>query len=179
MAQETELVELDYESGTLNNAAQSICVVGDTIYIAGWYQNGTVPRACYWVNGKKYDLEVDDTSSSSYAYSIKVINGIIFTVGIDNAKACFWLNQNKSYMGDKVIQESNDIFINQISSSIHEIYIGGMNMIDEACYWKDGEIYDLSCKNKDLEKYILSLLDYLNLEYYRPDCKPKLREKQL
>jgi hypothetical protein len=41
----------------------------------------------------------------------------------------------------------------------------------------EGDIYQLKNKDKALEDAILLLLDHFELEYYHPDCKPKLKEK--
>lgn len=120
-------------------ASYSIKIIGNNVYNCGIVSPSTI-NACYWINKKRYDLEVNGPTFPSVAYNLIVNSGIVFSVGIDNAEACFWFNQKKSSLN---INTPYCIFIDQISTSKHITYIGGINLLGFACYWKDGEIIDL------------------------------------
>lgn len=140
-----ELVELENDN-IANNEVLSIYVVGKNVYSCGYYNNGAVNKACYWINKKKYDLDLDPLAISSRANSIKVKSGVVFTAGTitigANAFPYFWVNQSKSTIN---IKSANSIFIDQISSTKHSICVGGSNLKTDAqaCFWKDGQITDL------------------------------------
>lgn len=137
-----EQIDLEYVLGTNNSIAYSIYILGDDVYACGHYDNGTTARACYWINEKRYDLEVDDPASASYSFSIKENNGVVFVAGVADGKANYWINQNKNVLN---IDTAKTIYIRQLSSSKHDIYIGGINLKNpsQACYWKNGYIVDL------------------------------------
>ncbi|NLJ04962.1 MAG: hypothetical protein GX435_04530, partial [Exilispira sp.] len=62
-----------------------------TVYIAGYYNNGSEDIACYWKDETKVDLE---TSSKSKANSIYVSGSDIYVAGYyyngTNNIACYW-----------------------------------------------------------------------------------------
>ena len=143
--------KVDLESNNSWGIAYSIFVVGDTVYTCGFDQNPpTVPiRACYWKNKNKYILEAKNPSNvDSQARQIIAKNGVIFIAGIDDRDidsdydAVNWIGQNSSGLSAGSISQAQSIFINQLSSTHHVMYIGGIND-GQACYWKDGQIFNL------------------------------------
>ena len=74
---------IDLENATAASSAYSIFVLDKNVYSCGYY-SPTTQNACYWINGKQYHLEMINTAVDYYTYSIKVISGMIFTVGYDS-----------------------------------------------------------------------------------------------
>ena len=62
-----------------------------SVYISGFYSNGSNDKACYWKDGVKTDLSGD---TFSYALGIVVSGGSVYIVGeyydSSHYKACYW-----------------------------------------------------------------------------------------
>lgn len=126
--------------------ATSIYVVGDNVYVGGFYEApGPVTKACYWINGKlQDDIQLDNPGNPSRAESIFVINGAVFMAGNENNEACYWIDNIKYHLSVPTPTNpfrANSIYVVQDSSSKYRIYIAGTHRPgaqDEACYWSNG-----------------------------------------
>jgi hypothetical protein len=81
--------------GSGGGTACSICVSAGTVYVAGYYNDGTAEVACYWANGTKTDLP---GSAPSAAYSIYVSGGSVYVAGYYNDTwdvGCYWMNSSE------------------------------------------------------------------------------------
>ena len=117
-----------------------------TVYVAGYYNNGSLDIACYWVDGERKHL--DNPGAGNYkAYAITVANGSVYTAGEydkggDNWAACYWKDSKKvkDLPGDYT--EIQDITVVEVGAT-HTVYVTGREYEDYTdtyygCYWEDG-----------------------------------------
>lgn len=128
------------------------------IYMAGSYREGNTQKACYWVNGKRINLDTP-IGLDSQADSIVVKGGTVYVAGTYsdwnllslNYTACCWVNGKRT---DLAVPEgvgyatANDIAVLET-----KVYIAGYYFSDDnygvdsdstvACYWINGERIDM------------------------------------
>ncbi len=133
---------IDLESNNIFSTVNSIYVDEDNIYTCGFDLVGAETKACYWINKKIKYLDDLNNGLSSMAFDISSKNGVVFTAGMLDGTAYYWINKNKITLN---INIANTIFIHQISTSKYNLYLGGQNSKSpfQACYIKDGKINDL------------------------------------
>jgi hypothetical protein len=143
-------VRHDLTDGTSGAQAHDITVVGDIVYTAGYYRNGTTMVACYWINEQKYDLST--APDYGEAMAIRVYNGKVYTAGYcntsnNNKNACYWVNQerhdiytvNTSYQGRNNVARDITVLDNVVYTC--GTYHNGTNTI--ACFWAGSNKYNL------------------------------------
>ncbi len=87
-----------HDASWTSSIAKGLAVSGSTIYIVGYYNNGTAFLPCYWVMNStgRVDLEVPVTTTDSSASRIFVAGGDIYTMGYyyDGVTTtyCYWIN---------------------------------------------------------------------------------------
>jgi hypothetical protein len=91
------------ESG--RSEARSIIESGSSIYVAGYYWEGTKYIACYWKDGVKTDLPEETEGAGTYA--ITVSGELVYVAGYyregTNYFACYWKDGIKTNLsaGDR------------------------------------------------------------------------------
>ena len=118
----------------------------------------------YWKNDTSYEL--DTVGKSGQAYDITMADGHVYIVGsgsngIDRIIACYWV--------DGVRHDLNTAASNiSVAYSIYidgaDIYIGGYYCANgdynsgknHACYWKNGELVDLSGPGAHVDDIVVS-----------------------
>ena len=123
------------------NKSSNISIDGKTIYVAGLVSDGVNETACYWVNGKKYDLE-----GGSEATDIVVKDGKIYISGYDfGGSAVYWVDNEKFEL------PGNGGEAHSIAVHDGDIYVAG-GFANGSCYWKNGEKINLTT-NADSQTY--------------------------
>ena len=90
-----------------------ISIPGRTIYIAGYISDGISETACYWVDGKKYELP-----GGTAANGIVVKDGKVYVSGYDfGGSAVYWIDQQKFELpgnggeGTAIAVHGNDVYV--------------------------------------------------------------------
>ncbi len=109
----------------------SIKVYNDKVYLLG--DCGDYP--CYWVDGTIHELE------ALSAVSMKIIQGKVYIAGSmydphRQLNACYWID------GQKQIIEPGEGYDITVDGS--DIYVSGINVDGNGCYWKNGERKDFN-----------------------------------
>lgn len=73
-----------------------ICVENETVYSAGYYYN-TDKNLCYWVNGKRMELQAIADVEEFFVTGIAAVEGTVWVSGAYwdkdyHAHACYWVN---------------------------------------------------------------------------------------
>jgi len=106
-------------------------IINNKIYATGAYKTGEIFNACYWIDGKRFDL---NNSQNYIGYGIEMVNNQIYigawgTVNNPNT-SCYWINgiQKKNIVDNKytIINEG---FV---------IHNGNVIMLGEENYWVNG-----------------------------------------
>ena len=110
----------DDSSYSLNSS-----IPGINFYVAG-YINDQMGNsvACYWHNGKRYDLGKGELTD------ITVNEGKVYACGFNGFGATYWVDGNPHDL------EGDDPEAYSIDIRNGEIYVSGRD--NGACYWKNG-----------------------------------------
>jgi len=126
-------IMLSCSDDDLSSDKDDISIPGRTIYIAGYISDGISETACYWINGKKYELP-----GGTEANGIVVKDGKVYVSGYDfGGSAVYWIDQQKFELpgnggeGTAIAVHGNDVYV-----------AGGFN--NGSCYWKNGEKINLT-----------------------------------
>jgi hypothetical protein len=107
------------------------------VYCGGNDQNVT-ERACYWKNGDIHPVN-STSGKNSKIKSIAVLNGVIYSAGVDNGKPCFWINDKQYFLSypSGSSGEANSIVVDNENL---DFYICGSynSTYTRVCYWKNG-----------------------------------------
>ena len=130
---------------------------GKHVYICGFYSDTieTVPIACYWKNGVRFDLDY------GWAEDIKVVDGDIYISGrwTDetgwNGSYCYWKN------GERIdLEGGTSVEVGSLDVYGNDVYIAGTKLTNAnffgtpvACYWKNGVRIDLTTTSMDAVAY--------------------------
>ena len=118
----------------------AMCVVGDDVYIGGYYDTGTVFSPCYWKNGKITILASDE---SAQPYGIAVDDqGNVYLAGSYGAglvrAAAYWKNDDMT-----LLTGQTNCCLSGIAVVDGNIVCGGTNTTSDgvsyASYWINGE----------------------------------------
>lgn len=123
-----------------NSYAKGVATSGQDVYIVGYYYDGLFNQAVYWKNNTKYDLSGNNTQANS----IFVSGNNIYIGGINDNKACFWVNNNRT---DATPLECMNSMCYSIYVLKNDIYITGWYSTltsHSACYWKNNVRTDLN-----------------------------------
>jgi len=132
-----------YLSDASYSAANSVCVSGDDVYVAG----SELGRAVLWKNGVAQYL-----NDSGTAKSVFIANGDVYVAGIvkvsdDKNEAALWKNGAVQYMTDT----SRGATANSVYVSGNDVYIAGLVKISddgigkhEAVLWKNNVMQNLT-----------------------------------
>ena len=102
------------------------------VYVAGYYMDGGVQTACYWVNGVRKSLDKPGTSHYC-ATAITVADGAVYTTGwYDGDHACYWKDNVK-------VKDLPGLYANPhaITVANGKVYVSG-SYYSSHCYWVDG-----------------------------------------
>jgi len=137
----------DLDNGAMFSNARALAVSEGSVYVAGFYHDGTGKRpVCYWKNRERRDIS--DGADHSEARAIAVSEGLVYAAGIyedDDGKyiACYWKEGTRT----DLYNGTGKSYAHAINVSGGSVYAAG-NYTDDsgkyiACYWKDGEKTDL------------------------------------
>lgn len=118
----------------------AMCIVGDDVYIGGYYDAGTVFSPCYWKNGKITILASDE---SAQPYGIAVDDqGNVYLAGSYGSglvrAAAYWKNDDMT-----LLTGQTNCCLSGIAVVDGNIICGGTNTTSDgvsyASYWINGE----------------------------------------
>ena len=126
------------------SSAEAIAVAGSDVYIAGWDNH----KACYWKNGELIDLHPADLGTKKSYFEDLTVDELIEKIddmslgeffGFLNALS--WLSNDQDMSHNRTSSYANAIVVMG-----DDVYVsGGFEGI--ACYWKNGEMTDLSIED--------------------------------
>lgn len=111
-----------------------------SVYIGGWYEDGGAEKACYWIDGKRYEL------NGYRVENITTVRGTVYAAGCyddgGTEKACYWVNKTRRDLpGFFYLSYLRNPFPN-ISVDRGSVYISGLygSSFDDAkgSYWVNG-----------------------------------------
>lgn len=116
------------------------------VYIGGSYMENKQRKACYWVDGVRYDLDGFEVASITaidgkvYAAGHTIIDGCGYWGGyppISCLQTCYWADGIRHYLPGSIV---NGIFdIGDMSVDQGNVYISGWESHDDKrCYWING-----------------------------------------
>jgi hypothetical protein len=116
------------------------------VFVSGYYNNGSVDIACYWIHGEKTDLPADE---NSYGRSIYVDGTDIYVAGFTTPDhnmytACYWKNGKRTDLPGITGERSQAYSVKVVKS---DVYIGGKyhdGSKYNACYWENDVRHDVS-----------------------------------
>jgi len=129
--------------------AADIVVVGDTVYVAGYYvTKNNFFSLCYWKNGVRTDFELNSGSVGNSYKCYLAVDGNTVAVVSDNCNY-YWKDGIKTFL-----ETSSSIFsIDSIALDGTDVYITGTlfdydhaDDVDAVSthYWKNGKINELT-----------------------------------
>jgi hypothetical protein len=128
-----------------------------TVYVAGYYNDGTIDHPCYWEGTNRRDLPGDGVHQAR-AYDIFLAGGIVYTTGYynngSNKIPCYWEGTTRHNLEDSSVRgESYSIFIadGKVYTSGYYRDAGGKNV---PCYWEGTTRHDLPCSNSGVANTI-------------------------
>jgi hypothetical protein len=125
--------ETALSNGTNDAYANSICVSGSDVYIAG-----TDATPVYWQNNTEIKLPI--TSLYGGANSICVSGNKVYIAGNDSSKAVFWKDGSETVLDN--ITDSGSLGT-AVCVSGNDVFIAGTRGYN-AVYWKNGNIVCLT-----------------------------------
>ncbi|HEY2350330.1 MAG TPA: hypothetical protein VGH64_15035 [Puia sp.] len=120
-------------NGTSDTYANSICVNGSDVYIAG---ADAVP--VYWQNNLETKLPIQSTYGA--ANSLCISGNDVYIAGNDSSKAVYWKDGAETFLDN--ITDSGS-FATSVCISGNDVYIAGTRGYN-AVYWKNGDIVCLT-----------------------------------
>ena len=120
-----------------------------TVYVVGLDNS----KPCYWVNGEKVEIPVNDLGENPNASNITVSNGSVYVAGgyFSGSANHYYYKKGSSQPETLVFPESSNNNITGIAGYGGSAYVTGyyQTFIDgqyysRACYWKDGSCTQLS-----------------------------------
>lgn len=126
-------------NGSNNAVANSIYVVGNDVYVAGYESNGTNNVAKLWKNGVATSL----TNGSAHAegLSVYVSGNDVYVAGFENEKAVVWKNNVVTYLTNgNWYSKANSVYVNGNDVYVAGIYptVVGNTGSSTAAFWKNG-----------------------------------------
>jgi len=118
--------------------------VAFTVYSASSYTDGSVTKACYWINGKRVNLDLPGVTGDSWAKAITVSDDKVYIAGYyyDGSKdvACYWADGVLKNLDVAGIPGTGSSYPEAIAVSGDTVYIAGFgNDIYNpyGCYWEN------------------------------------------
>ena len=159
--------------GAQNAKANSIKVVGNDIYVAGYESNGTIDIAKYWKNGVAVILP-NGGSLSYHATDIEVVGSDVYVSGdwisfraaFEVRMACYWKNEVLTTLTSVLNIGHSEAKSIAIDGST--IYVAGTEPSNTtgrkiAKYWKNGVSSNLS--NGTFDAYVSDIIVHDNDVY--------------
>jgi hypothetical protein len=131
----------------VSTKAESVFVLGGTVYIAGYYSTATHYIPCYWVNNSDTitSFSLDDGVLWGYATSISVSKNIVYIAGHQGTKkSCYWTDDDGEV--EQIDLDTSDFAqaysLSILETDVTDVYISGRyhdntDGVKRACYWKN------------------------------------------
>ncbi|HEY2650005.1 MAG TPA: hypothetical protein VGI38_12470, partial [Puia sp.] len=142
-------------NGTNDAYANSICVSGSDVYIAG---ADAVP--VYWQNNIETKLPINSTYGA--ANSLCTSGNKVYIAGNDSSKAVYWKDGVETFLD--TITDSGS-FATSVCISGNDVYIAGTRGYN-AVYWKNGNIVYLTGYNVPTQHVRVNGISVLNNDTY-------------
>jgi uncharacterized repeat protein (TIGR02543 family) len=126
---------------TLSNCGVGdMFISGTDVYAVGYYISGTY-RACYWLNGTRYELPgTNGGVNNSYAHRISISGSDVYISG-DYFSAvsipCYWKNGTIYYLPQMQVANA---YTGAIFATSADVYTSGYHYYNNQrylCYWKN------------------------------------------
>lgn len=146
-------------------SAESICLNGEDIYIAGYIGDYSFSQATIWKNGIKESL----SENRSRAQDVIIDGDNIYVAGEENENATLWINgKSKTLSFNKSSAYSVAVF----DRTVYVTGIKGFNKKGSPIYgiWKDGVLQNVSDEMRD---QISSVKIFKDKVYFSGSSKKK------
>ena len=147
--------EIVLSNGTNDAYANSICVNGSDVFVAG---TDAVP--VYWQNNTETKLPIKSTFGA--ANSLCISGNHVYIAGNDSSKVVYWKDGAETFLDTTT---NSGGFGTSVCISGNDVYIAGTSGYN-AAYWKNGNIVNLTGYNVPTQHERVTGISVLNGNAY-------------